>query len=313
MSDDLIWVESFRPRKLDDCILPERIRARFKQMVDTQNIQNYSAIGGPGSGKTSSARAMCDELGIEYIMINMSNESGIDTVRNKIVGFASSLSFTSSYKVIILDEFDHANKNSSQPALRGIIEEFQHNCRFIITANMSNKIIEPIFSRCPPISFEFDQNELVEILRGFIKRVEFILNSKEIAYDRSELITFCKSYFPDLRQILNTLQLNVTNGELHFSSLGVTSTEKVNSLMAVLKSKDFWSVKEWVTNNAQGNDGHLIRRAIYNSLKERIKATSVADAVLLINQYDYREAHVVDKEINMLSFLLELMITVEFN
>lgn len=313
MNNDLIWVESFRPHTLDECILPERIKTRFRKMIESGTIQNYAAVGGPGSGKTSSARAMCEELGIEYIMINMSNESGIDTVRNKIVNFASSMSFTSSYKVIILDEFDHANKNSAQPALRGIIEEFQQNCRFIITANFQNKIIEPLFSRCPIISFDFTQDERTEILTQFIKRIQSILNENAIAYDLKELITFCKSYFPDLRQILNTLQLNSANGELQFSSLGVTSTEKIDSLIAVLKKKEFWPVKEWVTNNAQGNDGHLIRRAIYNNLKEHIKGHSVADAVLLINQYDYREAHVVDKEINMVSFLLELMMAVEFN
>jgi hypothetical protein len=183
MNNDLIWVESFRPHTLDECILPERIKTRFRKMIESGTIQNYAAVGGPGSGKTSSARAMCEELGIEYIMINMSNESGIDTVRNKIVNFASSMSFTSSYKVIILDEFDHANKNSAQPALRGIIEEFQQNCRFIITANFQNKIIEPLFSRCPIISFDFTQDERTEILTQFIKRIQSILNEKGIAHD----------------------------------------------------------------------------------------------------------------------------------
>lgn len=312
MTNELIWVESFRPRTLDECILPERIKSSFRKMIETNNIQNYAAVGNAGSGKTSSARALCEQLNIEYIIINMSNESGIDTVRNKIVNFASSMSFTSSYKVIILDEFDYANKNSAQPALRGIIEEFQSNCRFIITANFKNKIIDPLFSRCPIIDFEFTPEERSEMLIQFIKRVEVILTSLSIVYDRKELAMFCKANFPDFRRTLNILQMNAKNGELQFSSLGSNSSEKIKELISCLHAKDFWLVKEWVTNNTQGNDGHLIRRAIYDHLKEYVQGSSIPDAVLLINQYDYREAHVVDKEINMVSFLVDLMLAVEF-
>lgn len=311
--NELTWVEEFRPHNIDDCILPNRIKTSFKKMIDTGNIQNYAAVGNAGSGKTSSARALCEQLNLDYIVINMSNESGIDTVRNKIVSFASTMSFSSDYKVIIMDEFDHANKNSSQPALRGVIEEFASNCRFILTANYQNKIIEPIFSRCPIIDFTFTNEERSEMLIQFIKRIQTILSDLNIIYDRKQLIQFTKLNFPDFRKTLNLLQMNSKDGELSFNSLGSNSTEKVKELIKHLSDKDFNKCREWVVNNVQSNDGHLIRRAIYDNLKDYIKPTSILDAVLLINQYDYREAHVVDREINFVSFLVELMINVEFN
>lgn len=312
MNNELIWVESYRPKTIDDCILPERIKTSLKKMLETGNIQNYAAVGAPGSGKTSSARALCDQLGLDCLIINMSNESGIDTVRNKIVNYASTLSFTSAYKVIILDEFDHANKNSSQPALRGIIEEFQSNCRFIITANYKNKIIDAMYSRCPPIDFEFSNNERKEMLLQFIKRAESILEIQSVAFDRKELVSFCKTMFPDFRKTINLLQLNSKDGELVFTSLGSNTSEKIGALINVLKEKDFWKVKEWVVDNTAGNDNHLIRRALYDSLKDHVVGTSIPDAVLLINQYDFKEASVVDKEINMVAFLVELMMSLEF-
>lgn len=310
--DNFVWVERFKPKNLDECILPQRIKQQFEKMIESGNIQNYAAVGSPGSGKTSSARAMCEQLGLEYLIINMSNESGIDTVRSKIVNFASGISFKSDYKVIILDEFDYANKNSAQPALRGVIEEFASNCRFIITANYQNRIIEPLFSRNPIIDFEFTLKEKNEMLMQFIKRIEQILNSENVVYDRAELINFCKKTFPDLRKILNLLQMNSTDGELKFSSLGAASSEKINELIACLTSKDFSKTREWVVNNVQSNDGHLIRRALYDSLKLFINSSSIPDAILLINKYDFQEVSVVDKEINMVAFLLEMMLNLEY-
>lgn len=310
--ENLVWVERFKPKCIEECILPKRIKDQLSKMIDSGNIQNYSAVGSPGSGKTSSAKAMCEQLGLEYITINMSNESGIDTVRTKISNFASSVSFKSDYKVIIMDEFDYANKNSAQPALRGVIEEFAENCRFIITANYQNRIIEPLFSRNPIIDFTFTVQEKNEMLVQFIKRLEQILALENISYDRVELIKLCKKMFPDLRKILNTVQMNSKDGELKFSSLGAASTEKVNELIACLTSKDFSKTREWVVNNAQGNDGHLIRRALYDSLKSFIKDSSIPDAILLINKYDFQESSVVDKEINMIAFLLEMMLNLEY-
>lgn len=277
-----IWVEDFRPHKIDECILPERIKSQLRKMVEDKNVQNYSAIGSAGSGKTSSARALCEELNLEYMIINMSNESGIDTVRTKVVNFASSMSFRSDYKVIILDEFDYSNRNSSQPALRGVIEEFQQNCRFIITGNYANKIIDPIYSRCPPIDFNFTNEERLEMLKQFIGRVREILNSENIAYDLRELAEFCKDSFPDFRRTLNVLQMNSKDGELKFSSLGSESTKKIDDIIKILSAKefDFNACREWVTQNVQANDGHLIRRAFYNRIKEFVKPESLPAAVL---------------------------------
>lgn len=309
--DNLVWVERFKPNNLDECILPKRIKDQFQQMVDSGNIQNYAAIGSAGSGKTSSAVAMCKQLGLEYIIINMSSENGIDTVRSKIVNFASGVSFSSRYKVIIMDEADGIGKNA-QSALRGVISDFTENCRFIITANYKNKIIDPLFSRCPIVDFSFTTQEKEEILLKFIKRIIHILKSENISFDKNEIVDICKKYFPDLRKLLNLLQLNSKDGELSFSSLGSSSSEKILELIKCLTAKDFNLTREWVVNNVQSNDGHLIRRALYDSIKTFIKPESIPDAILLINKYDFQEASVVDNEINMVAFLLEMMLNLEY-
>lgn len=309
---DLLWTEDFRPRNIDQCILPERIKSKFYEMISSNQIQNYSAVGSPGSGKTSSARALCEHLNIDYLQINMSVESGIDTVRNKIISYASTMSFSSPYKVIILDEFDGANRNSAQPALRGIMDEFKENCRFIITANFQNKIIDPLYSRCPPIEFEFTAEEKVEMLKQFIVRVEEIMKSSNIVYDRLELVNFCKSTFPDLRRTINILQMNSTAGELQLTSLGSAASEKINELVSYLKSCDFNKCRAWIADNAQANDGHLIRRALYDHAKKYIKDDSIPSLILLINEYDVKESQVVDREINMAAFMISVMSNIEF-
>ena len=310
---DLIWTEDFRPRKVSESILPTRIKSFFDEMVENKNIQNYAAVGSPGSGKTSSAKALCEELGIDYLLINMSLESGIDTVRNKIISYASTISFNSDYKDIILDEFDYANKNSAQPALRGIIDEFKSNCRFIITANYENRIIDPLFSRCPPIDFNFNSTEKVEMLKQFIRRAEDILKINNIVYDRVEMVNFCKKMFPDFRRTINLLQMNSTDGELRFSSLGAASSEKIAILIDHMKKSDFGECRAWVAENAQSNDGHLIRRALYDRMMTFVDKKSIPDFVLLVNEYDVNESQVVDKEINMVAFILSIILNIEFS
>lgn len=310
--ENLVWVEKYRPRKLEDCILPSRIKNQLREMVSKDNVLNYSAVGLSGSGKTSSIRAICEELKIDYILINMSNENGIDTVRNKIVKFASTMSFTSDYKLIILDEFDFANCNSTQPALRGVIDEFQSNCRFVITANYKSKIIDAMFSRCPMIDFNFNKEERKEMCLQFISRIEDILKENEVAYDRNALAKFCISKFPDFRNTINNIQQNIKNNELSLTSLGSNSTDKIKELLVHMKSQDFNELRKWVVDNAQSNDGHLIRRAIYDNLKNFISPNTIPQAILLINQYDYRESHVIDREVNMVAFLCDVMYNVEF-
>ena len=213
---------------------------------------------------------------------------------------------------IVTHNCDYANKNSSQPSLRGVIDEFINNCRFIVTANMKNNIIEPIYSRCPLIEFEFTNKERVEMLMSFVKRLEDILHSQNIVFDRRALATYCKSNFPDFRNTLNNLQMNVINGELELTSLGSSSTIKIEALFSILKEKDYWSMKDWVVNNSSGNDTHLIRRAIYDHIKDYIDGSTIPEAVLLVNKYDFQEGQVVDKQINMVAFLTDLMMTVVF-
>lgn len=472
-NDSLLWVEKYRPSTIDECILPQRIKDSLIKMGETGNIQNYSAVGLAGSGKTSSARALCEELGIDYLLINMSAESGVDTVRTKIINYASTMSFSSNYKTIILDECleenekvrvgtvddwkavalkdlkrdvvypivsfnmdngtfendtgsiisdktdivydvifesgrhvkvngkhpfivlndqsyvdsndnvivdhsfneksiddgldewheviissvvdgkvtytfdyvqsiikdetpcrvinltvyknhtfitengivthncDHASKNA-QASLRGVIEDHMENCRFIITANYKNKIIDPLFSRCPPIDFTFNNAERKEMLLQFIKRIMFILDDHEVVYDKKELVEFCKGNFPDFRKTLNELQMRSVNGVLNLSGLGAESTELIESLIKALKSSSLSQCREWVVNNTNGNDTHTIRRALYDHMKDYVLEESLSDLILLLNQYDYKEAHVVDKEINFVAFLVEVMSYIKF-
>lgn len=467
---ELLWIEKYRPRTIEECILPSRIKNALSKMADGGGIQNYAAVGLQGSGKTSSARALCDELGIDYLLINMSAESGVDTVRTKIINYASTMSFSSKYKTIILDECleenekvrigtvgdwkgialkdlnhgvvypvvsfnldsglfendsgsiisdkedevflvkmesgreikvngkhpfivvedhsfendgemiyhhkyveksiqdgldsshdiillddadefgysfdwiescksigrhrvinltvyknhtfitengivthncDHASK-SAQASLRGVIEDHLDNCRFIITANYGNKIIDPLFSRCPPIDFTFSNEERTEMLKQFITRIMKILNDHTIEYDKRALVEYCRLNFPDFRKTLNELQMNSIDGELKLTSLGAKSSDKIRELMVSLKAGDFASAREWIVNNMNGNDGHIIRRAIYDNMKEYITKGSIPELVLLVNNYDYKEAHVVDKEINFAAFLVEIMVNIEF-
>lgn len=471
---ELLWIEKYRPRTIEDCILPERIKNSLRKMTNGGEIQNYSAVGLQGSGKTSSARALCDQLGVDYMMINMSAESGIDTVRTKIINYASTMpSFNSNvnYKTIILDECleenekvrigtvdnwkgiplkdlqhgvvypvvsfnmdnglfendsgsiisdkedtvyeltfssgrvvkvngkhpfivledhsyqadngdyiynhkyveksiedglnsthdvivlddanefgysfdwveeikeigrhrvinltvyknhtfitengivthncDHASK-SAQASLRGVIADNIKNCRFIITANYGNKIIEPLYSRCPQVDFTFTNEERTEMLKQFITRIMGILNEHNIEFDKRALVEYCRLNFPDFRKTLNELQMNSIDGELKLTSLGAKSTDKIRGLMALLKDENFAGCREWIVNNMNGNDGHVIRRAIYDNMKEYIKDESIPELVLLTNEYDYKEAHVVDKELNFAAYLIQIMVNIEF-
>lgn len=469
---ELLWIEEYRPKNIEECILPRRIKDALAKMADGGVIQNYSAVGSAGSGKTSSGRALCNQVDVDYLLINMSAESGIDTVRTKIINYASTMSFSSKYKVIILDECleenekvrigtvdswrgvplneleegvnypvvsfnmdsgafendtgaiisdkvdtvyevtmasgrqikvnnkhpfivvedystfseedsdwsinhkyielsiadgldsthdiimmddtnefgysfdwvesiesigerrvinltvynnhtfitengivthncDHASK-AAQASLRGVIEDHLDNCRFIITANYANKIIPALYSRCPPIDFTFSNTERTEMLTQFIKRMMDILSEHNIDYDKRALVEYCRITFPDFRKTLNQLQMNSISGELNLTSLGSKSSDQIRDLMTCLKAGNFTGSREWVVNNMNGNDGHLVRRAIYDNMKEYIKDESIPDLVLLTRQCDRDEADVVDKEINFVAYLVEIMQNIEF-
>lgn len=468
---ELLWIEKYRPKEISDCILPNRIKDALTKMADGGIIQNYAAVGLQGSGKTSSARALCDQLGIEYLLINMSAESGVDTVRTKIINYASTMSFSSNYKTIILDECleenekvrvgvvdswrgvalkemrhgvvypivsfnmdsglfendsgsiisdkkdivyqitmesgrtvkvngkhpfiiledhsyqnenddwiyqhkyieksiddgldpshdiivldnenefcysfdyvqkidligecrvinltvyknhtfitengivthncDHASK-TAQASLRGVIQDHQENCRFIITANYGNKIIPALYSRCPPIDFTFSNEERTDMLKQFITRMMNILGEHNIDYDKRGLVEYCRLNFPDFRKTLNELQMNSIDGELKLTSLGAKSSDKIRELMGYLKVGNFAHSREWVVNNMNGNDGHIVRRAIYDNMKEYIKDDSIPELVLITQECDRDESNVVDKEINFVAYLVKIMLTIEF-
>lgn len=307
---DFIWVESLRPKNIDECILPQRIKNRLNEMVQGGVIKNYTACGSAGSGKSSSARALCEQLGVEYLLINMSNESGIDTIRNKVINFASSSSLDfgdngQSYKVIILDEIDHSS-NQAQASLRGVIEEFQHNCRFILTANYKTKIMDALFSRCPMLEFEFVADEKREMCRQFHNRIMDILDKYGIAYDKLSLMKFIIANFPDFRSIINQVQMSIKDNELNLDGLGADSKEKIENLEAIMKAKDFNSLIKWVDENANG-DYHNIRASIYEYFREKLTGEMLAVLIMTLNKYDYQDSFVIDKNINMLAFLTELM------
>ena len=307
---DFIWVESLRPKNIDECILPQRIKDRLNEMVNKGVITNYTGVGSPGSGKSSSARALCEQLGVEYLLINMSNESGIDTIRNKVINFASSSSLDfgdngQSYKVIILDEMDHSS-NQAQASLRGVIEEFQHNCRFILTANYKTKIMSALFSRCPPLEFEFVADEKREMCRQFHNRMMDILDKYGIAYDKLSLMKFIIAHFPDFRCIINQIQMSIKENELNLDGLGADSKEKIENLEVIMKNKDFGSLIKWVDENANG-DYHNIRNSIYEYFREKLTGEMLAVLIMTLNKYDYQDSFVIDKNINMLAFLTELM------
>lgn len=309
--DNLLWVEKFRPKKITDTILPPRLKDYFQAMVDKDDIHNMTFVGGPGTGKTTVARALCDELGLDYIVINASEERNIDTIRTTVRGFGSTMSLNSNMKCIILDEADHLNASSAQPALRGVIEEFAGNCRFIMTCNYANRIIDPLLSRCPVVDFAFSKAERQTLAVEFAKRVRSILREQEIEFDLEQLMSVVGKNFPDFRKTLNLMQRYTTSGKLEISNLTSLGDDSVKELVKYLRAKDFSKMRKWVVDNID-NDGTALRRAIYDKSSAYIKPESIPEVVLLIAQYDYKEGFCADKEVNMVAMLTEIMATAEF-
>jgi DNA polymerase III delta prime subunit len=312
MSDlkNVLWCEKYRPRKVEDCILPDSVKHTFQEYVNKKEIPNLLLSGSPGVGKTTIAKALCNEVGCDFIMINGSDESNIDTFRTKIKQYASTVSFSGGRKVIIIDEADYLNANSTQPALRGAIEEFSSNCSFIFTCNYKNRIIEPIHSRCSVIDFKINGSK-AKMASQFFKRVEWILEQENIKYVKEVVAAVITKHFPDNRRVLNELQRYSASGIIDKGILSNISDIQLNDLIKSLKGKDFSGARKWVTNNLN-NDQTIVFRKLYDTLYEQLKPNSVPQLVLILAKYQYQAAFVSDHEINLMACLTEIMIDCSF-
>lgn len=307
--DEFLWVEKYRPRTIDECILPEDQKATFKQFLDKGEIPNMLLCGGAGMGKTTVARALCEELGTDYIVINGSMNGNIDTLRNEILGFASTVSFTGKTKIVILDEADYLNPNSTQPALRNFIEEFSSNCRFIFTCNFKNRIIAPLHSRTTVVEFKIVNADKPKIAAGFFKRVMEILKTENITADSKSVAKLVERHFPDYRRVLNELQRYSVSGSIDEGVLVNMKEANIKDLTDALKEKDFKKMRQWVVNNID-SDPQTLFRLIYDQLTDQVK--QVPQLILLLADYQYKAAFVADAEINLVACLTEIMAAVEF-
>ena len=306
-----LWVEKYRPTTVDDCILPSELKTTFSEFVKDKHIPNLILSGGPGIGKTTIAKAMLDEIGSTSMMINGSEESGIDVLRTKIKNFASTVSLEGGRKYIILDEADYLNPQSTQPALRGFMEEFHKNCGFIITCNYKNRLIEPLHSRCSVIDFVIPKAQKPDLARNFFNRIRKILQEESVKYDDKVVAELLNKYFPDWRRVLNELQRYSVSGQIDSGILVNLSEVSINELMQALKRQEFTVVRKWIVNNLD-NDPIRIYRLIYDSLYDRLDPSTIPHAVLVLAEYSYKSAFVADQEINMLACMTELMGQVKF-
>lgn len=314
--ENFLWVEKYRPNKIDDCILTDDLKTTCKQFVKNGSLPNLLLSGGPGVGKTTLARAICNEMKMDYILVNGSEDSGIDVLRNKIRNYASTVSFDTGNseefgKVIILDEADYLNPQSTQPALRGFIEEFSGNCRFILTCNFKNRIIEPLHSRCSVIEFKINKSDKPKLAATFYKRVKSILEEENIKYKDKVIQQMVMKHFPDWRRVLNELQRYSVSGEIDEGLLTDVGEVNVNKLVSSLKEKNFTELRKWVAQNLD-NDPNTLFRSVYDGLYDNMEPQSIPAAVVTIADYSYKSAFVADQEINLVACLTELMVECEW-
>lgn len=310
--DQFLWVEKYRPQTIDECILPESIKKTFREFIASGELPTFLFSGGAGVGKTTVARALCNEIGAEYVFINGSDEGrSIDVLRGLVKGFASTVSMTDSPKIIIIDEADYMNASSIQPALRGFIEEFSNNCRFIFTCNFKNRIIEPLHSRCSVIDFKIDAAEKPAIAGAFYKRVCQILKKEGIEFDKKVVAELITKHFPDYRRILNELQRYSVSGKIDAGLLVNLSEDSYKELMAFMKDKDFTGVRKWVAKNSDSDATQLFRN-LYDNSTEFLVNASIPQMVVILADYQYKAAFVADQELNIMAALTELMTSCEF-
>ena len=309
--DNTLWVEKYRPETIDDCVLPALTKNVFLSIVDNDEIPNLLLTGSPGSGKTTVAKALCNQLGIDWLMINGSDEGRmIDTLRTTVVNYASTVSLSGGKKVIIIDEADYMNKDSVQPALRGVIEEFSKNCRFIFTCNFKNRIIPALHSRCSVVDFAIGKDDKPTIAMEMLTNIKKMLDNESVKYEERILVDLVLKYFPDFRRVINELQKYSLNGIIDSGILQQSSDENFTELFVALKGKDFSGMRKWVAQNID-NDHVRLFRQIYDNLNGKFQKKSIPPAILIIADYSYKSAFVADQEVNMVACLTEIMMECE--
>lgn len=309
--NESLWVEKFRPKTIADCILPDEYKKTFQSYVDRKEIPHLILCGSAGVGKTTVAKALCDEVGCDFLMINGSDESGIDTFRMKIKNYASSMSLMGGKKVIIIDEADYLNPNSTQPAMRAAMEEFAHNCTFIMTCNYKNRIIEPLHSRCAVIEFKIRNEDKPKMASMFMKRAANILKEEKVPFEPAVLAEVVKKHFPDFRRVLNELQRYSASGKIDTGILANVADVSLAELVKALKEQNFSGMRKWVADN--GNDDPVrLYRKIYDSLYDIMDKSTIPNAVLILARYQYQAAFCADQELNLTACLTEIMVECKF-
>lgn len=310
-SNEFLWVEKYRPNTIEDCILPDHIKQTFTKIVESGEMHHMLLCGTAGLGKTTVAKALCNELDLDYMLINASEDGNIDTLRGKIKQFASTVSLQGGYKVVILDEADYLNAQSTQPALRGFMEEFSSNCRFILTCNFKNRIIEPLHSRCAVIEFNVAKKDTPKLLAQFMKRMKFILTSEGVAHDDKVLAEVIMKFAPDWRRVINECQRYGASGSIDSGMLSWMNNSDISPLMKHLKEKDFKKMRQWVADNMDAEPASIFRK-IYDNMYDHLSPASIPQVVLILAEYQYKNAFVADHELNMVACMTEIMVTAEF-
>tara|TARA_Y100000996_G_C22539085_1_gene649336 strand:+ start:771 stop:1709 length:939 start_codon:yes stop_codon:yes gene_type:complete len=311
MEQHFLWVEKYRPKTVDECILPQGLKNTFNEFASQDKIPNLLLAGGPGVGKTTVAKALCEMTGADYMVVNGSEESGIDVLRTKIKQFASTVSFTDSRKMVILDEADYLNPQSTQPAMRGFIEEFAGNCGFILTCNFKNRLIEPIHSRCSVVEFKIVNGDKAKLASQFMTRVNDILDEEKIVYDKKVVAELIMKHFPDFRRVLNELQRYSASGTIDTGVLSQIADINLKELIRALKDKNFKDMRAWVALNVD-NDPQKIYRKIYDTMYDHMNPSSIPQTVITLADYQYKSAFAADQELNLVACLTELMVEGDF-
>ena len=309
--ENFLWVEKYRPKDVSSCILPKNLRDTFTEFVESETIPNLILSGGPGVGKTTIAKAMIEQIDATYMMINGSEESGIDVLRTKIKNFASTVSLEGGRKYLILDEADYLNPQSTQPALRGFMEEFHKNCGFILTCNYKNRLIEPLHSRCSVVEFTIPKSEKQKLSSEFMKRLINILETEKVEFDKRVIAEVINKHFPDWRRTLNELQRYAISGSIDAGMLVNLSNVNIKELMTFMKNKEFTNVRKWVVDNLDSDPVHLLR-SVYDNLYEYVDGSTIPHCVVVLGEYQYKSAFVADQEINVMACLTEMMARAKF-